>query len=87
MPSARAPTGTIRRSSSSWDDWGGWYDHVEPAVYNSYELGFRVPLIAIGAYAKAGYISTKHHEFGSILKFTEEVFGLPIAGNDRCPLR
>src|SRR5579863_6178081 len=36
----------------TWDDWGGWYDHVAPPHYNSYELG-------------------------SILKFTEEVFGLP----------
>ncbi|HEY1868723.1 MAG TPA: alkaline phosphatase family protein, partial [Candidatus Cybelea sp.] len=30
----------------TWDDWGGWYDHVKPPIYNSYELGFRVPLIA-----------------------------------------
>ena len=29
----------------TWDDWGGWYDHVKPPQYNSYELGFRVPLI------------------------------------------
>ncbi len=29
-----------------WDDWGGWYDHVAPPIYNSYELGFRVPFIA-----------------------------------------
>ncbi|HYL28202.1 MAG TPA: alkaline phosphatase family protein, partial [Candidatus Nitrosotalea sp.] len=63
-----------------WDDWGGWYDHVAPSVYNSYELGFRVPLIVIGPYAKAGYISTKQHEFGSILKFTEEVFNLGSLG-------
>jgi len=63
-----------------WDDWGGWYDHVTPTVYNSYELGFRVPLIVIGPYAKAGYISTRQHEFGSILKFTEEVFNLGSLG-------
>ena len=29
----------------TWDDWGGWYDHVPPQIYNSYELGFRVPMI------------------------------------------
>lgn len=61
----------------TWDDWGGWYDHVSPPQYNSYELGFRVPLIVISPYAKTHYISTAQHEFGSILKFSEEVFDLP----------
>jgi phospholipase C len=61
----------------TWDDWGGWYEHVTPPKYNSYELGFRVPLIAIGPYAKKGYISHRQHEFGSLLKFIEEVFALP----------
>ena len=63
-----------------WDDWGGWYDHVEPPVYNSYELGFRVPLIVISPYAKTGYVSHDQHEFGSILKFTEKAFGLGSLG-------
>jgi phospholipase C len=61
----------------TWDDWGGWYDHVKPPVYNSYELGFRVPLIVISPYAKHHHISHRQHEFGSILKFTEKIFGLP----------
>ena len=59
-----------------WDDWGGWYDHVPPPQYNSYELGFRVPLLVVSPYAKRGYISHQQHEFGSILKFIEETFGL-----------
>jgi phospholipase C len=63
-----------------WDDWGGFYDHVAPHQYNSYELGFRVPLIVIGPYAKQGYVSHVQHEFGSILKFTEEVFNLGSLG-------
>jgi phospholipase C len=61
----------------TWDDWGGWYDHVAPPLYNSYELGFRVPLIVISPYAKLHYVSHVQHEFGSILKFTEKIFGLP----------
>ncbi|HEV3091749.1 MAG TPA: choice-of-anchor tandem repeat GloVer-containing protein [Candidatus Cybelea sp.] len=61
----------------TWDDWGGWYDHVPPPQFNPYELSFRVPLIAISPYSKAHYVSHVQHEFGSILKFTEEVFGLP----------
>lgn len=64
----------------TWDDWGGWYDHVAPMQYNSFELGFRVPLIAIGPYAKKGYVSHTQHEFGSLLKFEEKVFGLGSLG-------
>jgi phospholipase C len=64
----------------TWDDWGGWYDHVKPQAYNAYELGFRVPLIVISPYAKPGYVSHVQHEFGSILRFTEENFGLGSLG-------
>jgi phospholipase C len=63
-----------------WDDWGGWYDHVAPPQYNGYELGFRVPLIAISPYARRGYVSHRLHEFGSILKFIEKLYGLPALG-------
>ena len=58
-----------------WDDWGGWYDHVRPPLYNSYELGFRVPLIVISPYAKRAYVSHTQYEFGSLLKFVENTFG------------
>jgi len=64
----------------TWDDWGGFYDHVVPHQYNAFELGFRVPLIVIGPYAKQGYVSHAQHEFGSILKFTEKAFGLGSLG-------
>jgi phospholipase C len=62
----------------TWDDWGGWYDHVAPpAIHNSYEYGFRVPLIVVSPYAKAAHISHKNYDFGSILKFVETTFSLP----------
>jgi phospholipase C len=64
----------------TWDDWGGWYDHVPPQIYNSYEYGFRVPLIIVSPYSRQGYVSHVTHDFGSILKFTEEVFNLPSLG-------
>jgi phospholipase C len=71
----------------TWDDWGGWYDHVAPPVINDgkswgsgYAYGFRVPLIVISPYAKAGYISHVTHDFGSILNFTEKTFDLPSLG-------
>jgi phospholipase C len=65
----------------TWDDWGGWYDHVAPPlIYNSYEYGFRVPLIVVSPYAKRAYVSHVTHDFGSILKFIEEDFTLPSLG-------
>jgi phospholipase C len=63
-----------------WDDWGGWYDHVAPRIYNSYELGFRVPMIVISPYAKRHYVSHTKYEFGSILKFIEQTFSLSSLG-------
>ncbi len=68
----------------TWDDWGGWYDHVSPPIRNnpqsypnSYEYGFRVPLVVISPFAKPAYVSHQYNDFGSILKFIEENFGLP----------
>jgi phospholipase C len=67
----------------TWDDWGGWYDHVAPPIRNnpgsypnSYEYGFRVPIIVISPYAKPNYVSHQQNDFGSILLFIEEQFGL-----------
>ncbi|HEV2488854.1 MAG TPA: alkaline phosphatase family protein [Candidatus Acidoferrales bacterium] len=64
----------------TWDDWGGWYDHVPPTIYDSYEYGFRVPLIVVSPYAKPSYVSHVPHDFGSILKFVEQNFKLPSLG-------
>jgi phospholipase C len=63
-----------------WDDWGGWYDHVAPRKLDAMGLGFRVPLIVVSPYAKHGYVSHVEHEFGSLLKFSEEVFSVPSLG-------
>ncbi|HEY5426966.1 MAG TPA: alkaline phosphatase family protein [Candidatus Tumulicola sp.] len=61
----------------TWDDWGGMYDHVPPPMMNNwYELGFRVPMIVVSPYAKRGYVSHVQYEFGSILAFAEETFGI-----------
>jgi phospholipase C len=65
----------------TWDDWGGWYDHVPPPkAINSYEYGFRVPMIVVSPYARPAYISHVTHDFGSILKFIEENYRLPSLG-------
>jgi phospholipase C len=71
----------------TWDDWGGWYDHVPPQVVSDghswgsgYVYGFRVPLIVISPWAKPAYISHVNHDFGSILNLIEETFGLASLG-------
>jgi phospholipase C len=65
----------------TWDDWGGFYDHVAPSIRNSYEYGFRVPMIVVSPYAKPGYISHATYDFGSILKFIETNFNLPTVSS------
>jgi phospholipase C len=61
----------------TWDEYGGFYDHVAPPQIDKYGLGFRVPAIIISPYAKAGYIDHTQYSFGSILKFIEWRFNLP----------
>jgi phospholipase C len=63
-----------------WDDWGGWYDDAAPPQLDFVGLGQRVPCIIISPYARPHYVSHTQYEFGSILKFTEEAFGLPAIG-------
>ncbi len=60
-----------------WDDYGGWYD-PEPPAYVDYDgLGLRLPLLIISPYAKKDVVTHVHLEHGSILKFVEDVYGLP----------
>ena len=64
----------------TWDDWGGWYDSVAPPQLDYRGLGERVPCIVISPYVKRGFINHGVTEFGSILYFVEETFGLPSLG-------
>ncbi|HVN70266.1 MAG TPA: alkaline phosphatase family protein [Candidatus Binatia bacterium] len=59
-----------------WDDWGGFYDGEPPPQLDFRGLGIRVPCIIISPYARKGYVSHTEYEFGSILQFIEEAFGL-----------
>ncbi|MGB9653290.1 MAG: alkaline phosphatase family protein [Candidatus Cybelea sp.] len=63
-----------------WDDWGGWYDNAPPAQINYTSLSFRVPMIVISPFAKPGYVSHAHYDFGSILKLLEQTFDLGSLG-------
>lgn len=61
----------------TWDEYGGFYDHVPPPVINGTPLGFRVPMLVIGPYVRANYIGHQPMEFDSLLRLVELRFGLP----------
>jgi phospholipase C len=58
----------------SWDDWGGFYDHVAPMQLDAEGFGFRVPAITISPWAKTGTIDKATHTHDAYLKFIEDVF-------------
>lgn len=72
-----------------WDDWGGFYDHVEPPVVERasdgtpFRFGFRVPCIVVSPFARAGYVAHQLYSFVSILRFIEQGYGLsPLTARD-----
>jgi phospholipase C len=67
----------------TWDDFGGFYDHVVPpkGPNGQIEYGFRVPAIVLSPYTKPGFIDHSMYSFPSMLKFIETTFGLPPIGD------
>jgi len=61
----------------TWDDFGGFYDHVPPPQVDQFGLGPRVPLLIISPYAKPGYVSHTVYDHTSVLRFVEKRYGLP----------
>jgi phospholipase C len=84
----------------TWDDWGGWYDHSEPPLKETwtgggpangpaytdtqFSYGPRVPCLVLSPYSRPGYISRAFHSHVSLVKFCEMTFGLSPL-NDRDP--
>jgi len=67
----------------SWDDWGGFYDHVPPPKIDKWGLGIRVPSLIISPYAKQNYIDHNIYSFESWLKIVEERFNVhPMTARD-----
>ena len=58
----------------TWDDWGGFYDHVEPPSVNTDGYGIRVPGLVVSPYAKQGYIDHQTLSHDAYLKFIEDRF-------------
>jgi len=71
----------------TYDENGGYADHVAPptsaddtvdtfGVPGFEQLGFRVPALVIGPYAKQGFVSTVQYDHTSALKHLQNHFGL-----------
>ncbi len=60
----------------TWDDYGGFYDHVPPPQVDRFGFGIRVPLLVISPYAMPGHIDHTLGEFSSVLRFVEDNWGL-----------
>jgi phospholipase C len=61
----------------TWDDYGGFYDHVTTPEVDAFGYGPRVPMIVISPYSKPGFIAHSTYDFTSVLKFIEERWDLP----------
>jgi phospholipase C len=73
----------------TWDDWGGWFDHVDPPNVEKwngthpsmdgtqFRYGSRVGCLVLSPYARSGYISKVLHSHVSLIRFCETTFGLP----------
>lgn len=58
----------------SWDDWGGFYDHVAPPTVDGNGYGLRVPGLVISPYARSGFIDHQTLSHDAYLKFIEDLF-------------
>ncbi|HSJ50969.1 MAG TPA: alkaline phosphatase family protein [Actinomycetota bacterium] len=68
----------------TWDDYGGFYDHVPPPQVDVLGFGIRAPMLVISPYAKHGHVSHELGEFSSVVRFIEDNWGLPqLAERDR----
>jgi len=61
----------------TYDEGGGFFEHVPPPRVDAYGLGFRVPTLVISPWARRGYVSGQLYEHSSILKFIERRFDIP----------
>lgn len=67
----------------TWDDFGGFYDHVPPPKADAFGFGPRVPLLIVSPFVRKGLISHTQYEFSSFLAFAEKRFKLqPLTGRD-----
>jgi phospholipase C len=64
----------------TYDEYGGFWDHVAPPVVDRFGPGSRVPAIIISPYAKKGYVDHTQYDTTSILKTIEVRWNLAPLG-------
>ncbi len=70
----RSPDWSSTAIFLAWDDWGGFYDHVDPPKVDGAGYGLRVPAIVISPYARRGYVDHQTLSFDAYAKFIEDDF-------------
>jgi phospholipase C len=67
----------------TWDDYGGFYDHVPPPQVDAFGLGFRVPCVVVSPYARRSFVDHTPYEHSSIVRHCEDLFGIaPMTSRD-----
>lgn len=61
----------------TWDEGGGYFDHIAPTQLDAFGPGIRVPMLVVSPFARPGFVDTTFSDHSSVLKFIELVFGLP----------
>lgn len=64
----------------TWDDFGGFYDHVPPPHVDLYGYGPQVPAIVISPWPRRAYVDHRVYDFSSVLRTIEELHGLGTLG-------
>jgi phospholipase C len=79
----RSPVWSSSAILLTWSDWGGFHDHVAPPQVDGDGYGFRVPMLVISPFARAGFVDHTTGDFASVLKFIERLHGLaPLTSRD-----
>jgi phospholipase C len=67
----------------TYDEPGGWFDHVRPPRDDLGPYGLRVPALLVSPYARRGYVDSTRLDTTSILRFIEDNWDLaPLARRD-----
>jgi phospholipase C len=70
----RSPDWSSTAVFLTWDDWGGFYDHVVPPRVDANGYGLRVPGLVISPYARQGFVDHQVLSFDAYAKFIEDDF-------------
>jgi phospholipase C len=80
----RSPVWSSSAFMWTYDDWGGWYDHVRPPQVDRFGYGFRAPALLVSPWARRGHVEHSTLDFTSMLRFIEQNWSLrPLGERDR----